>query len=71
MISPDVKANLKQKKKGAVGCLINFDKKYILSKFEIYWHVFFVYLILAGIPSSLRLSVKTRGVWGPLFKGWQ
>ena len=65
MMSADVKANIKQQKiKDLVNYLTILCKNYLQNlKYNVNRGCIF-HLILVGIPSTLILSIKNKGVWG-------
>ena len=64
MMSADVKANIKQEIKDLVTHLTILCKKYFQNlKYSVNRGCIF-HLILVGIPSTLILSIKSRGVRG-------
>ena len=68
MIYADVKANVKQlEKKNLQLHLLTSYKKYIQNLKHNVKQICIFYLILLGIPSSLMLSAKNKGVGGA---GW-
>ena len=67
MVSSNVKTNVKQQQiKDLAVYLKFFYKKYLQNLQHNVKRVYIFHLILVGIPSSMILSVKKRGVGGLL-----